>query len=138
MPLGYAVGSIAGVDLQDAASTPCKVLILDGANFLSTNVGNVEFAADGTPYLQQMTPVAGAAFGALCEYLPPDVLNDIVAAVMAAVAGNTSFNVTLTDDIHTINVSCFPDFTAGWISYPQQRTNPDVIKDVTFRFIIAE
>jgi hypothetical protein len=135
MPLGYAVGSIAGVNLEDAGGTPCKVLVLDGANFLSTLTAVNAFAADGTVYTQVMTPVAGVAFGARAEFIPPDVLNGIVAAVMAAVGGSDNFNVTLVDDIHSISVDCVPDFASGWLKYPAQRTNPDVIKDIEFRFI---
>lgn len=135
MALGYAVGSIAGVNLEDGASTPCKTLILDGANFLSTVTGGSQVAADGTVYTQVLEPVGGIGFGVRVEFVPPDVLTDIVTAVNAAVGGGNAFNVTLADDIHTINVNAIPDFAAGWLKYPSQRTNPDVIKDVEFRFI---
>lgn len=134
--MGYASGSIAGVSLEDGG-VPCKTLIVDGANFLSTTTGSSQVAADGTVYVQALTPVGGIGFGVRCEFLPPDVLNDIITAVLAAINADNTFNVTLTDDIHSINTSVVPDFDAGWLRYEAQRTHPDTIKGVDFRFITS-
>jgi hypothetical protein len=138
MPLGYAQGSIAGITLQDAGAIPCKVLIQDASAFRQTVAGSTQFAADGTIYTQILEVTTGRAFGVKVEYIPPDVLNDIIDAINAAIAGGDPFNVTLADDLTTINTDCIPDFAAGWIKIAEQRTHTDVVKDVVFRFIIAE
>lgn len=137
MALGYAQVSIAGTELKDGDSW-CKCLVLDGANLLSTTVASATFAADGTPYIQTLSPSKGVGFGIKAEFIPPDVLNAVVAAVMAAIAGGDSVAVIAEDDIHDIEVEAYPDFSQQWLSDEPQRTNPDVVKNVTFRFITAE
>jgi hypothetical protein len=134
----YAEGSIAGVALEDGNGTPCKVLLVDAGNFLPTVTGNTQHAADGTPYTQILTVTAGRAFGVRVEYIPPDVLSDIVDAINLAVSGGDPFNVALADDLTSINENCIPDFPAGWLKIESQRTHPDVVKGVDFRFLTAE
>jgi len=134
MALGYAVGSIAGVALE-SGGVDCKTLILDGANLRATATANTQVAADGEVHTQVLEVGKGAAFGAKCEFIPPDVLTDIVDAINTAVAAGNSFTVSLQDDIQTIDVEVMPDFAAGWLRYPEQRTNTTTIKDVVFRFI---
>jgi len=137
MPLGFATGSVAGVALEDGNSTPCRALILDGANTKITATGSNQFAASGRVYTQAFEPEngAGAAFGVRIEFLPPDVLNDILEAIMAAIAAGDSFNVTLEDDIHSISADCTLDFSQKAIDYPAQRTNETTVRDLTLRFI---
>jgi hypothetical protein len=135
MALGYAQGSIAGVDLEDASGTPCKVLILDGANLKPAVIGSTTHAADGTAYHQILEVTAGAQFGVKVEFIPPTVLNQIVDAINAALAGGGTFNVDLTDDIQSINQDVTVDFSRQWVSYPPQRTNENTVKDVEFRFL---
>lgn len=138
MPTPYAEVSIAGLPLETAGAEKCKALIVDGANFLITTTGSTQFAVDGTPYTQILDVTAGRAFGIRVDFMPPDLLADIVAAMVAAVSGGDTFNVTAVDDIHDINVACVPDFGQGFVSYSPQRTHPDVVRDITFRFITAE
>jgi hypothetical protein len=135
MALGYAQGSICGVDLEDANGTPCKVLLLDAANLKPQVIGATTYAADGTGYTQILEVTAGAQFGAKIEFIPPDVLNNIIDAINAALAGGGSFNVTLQDDINSINQDVTVDFSRQWLSYPAQRTNEDVVKDAEFHFV---
>lgn len=134
MPV-YAEGSIAGVALEDSEERPCKVLIQDAGVFKQTVTGGTQFAADGTPYAQVLTPVGGRAFGVKVEYIPPDVLNDIIAAVNTAIGGGSSFPVALADDITTVEEMCIPDFERGWLSIDEQRTHPETVKGVVFRFL---
>jgi hypothetical protein len=134
MALGYGQGSIAGVDLEDSSGTPCKVLLVDAANFKATFVSSTTFAADGTPFTQVLEIATGQGFGVRVEYIPPDVLNDIVEAVNAAMLGSGSFNVTLADDVNSINSNCIVDGN-GWLKIEPQRTNESVIKGVDFRFM---
>jgi hypothetical protein len=135
MALGYAQGEICGVPLEDGNGTPCKVLILDGANLKPAVIGATTHAADGTAYHQILEVTAGAQFGVKVEFIPPTVLNQIVDAINAALAGGGTFNVDLTDDIQSINQDVTVDFSRQWISYAAQRTHPDVIKDAEFRFL---
>jgi hypothetical protein len=138
MALGYAVGEIAGVVLENAAGSPCKVLLLDVGNFKPTFTGNTVHAADGTPHTQILAVTAGRAFGVRVEYIPPDVLNNIVDAINLAVANGDSFSIDLADDLTTINENCIPDFQAGWLKIEPQRTHPDVIKNAELRFLTVE
>lgn len=134
MALGYAVGSIAGVDLVDASSTPCKVLILDAGNLKPTFASNTIFAADSTAYAQVLEVTAGAQFGVKVEYAPPSVLNSIIDAINSAMISDGFFNVTLQDDVNSINTNCTVDGNA-WLKVAPQRTHEDVVKDVEFRFL---
>lgn len=131
----YADVEIAGVALENAEGEKCKCLVVDGANLLTTTGGSTAFAADGTAYTQTLTTSKGRQFGIKADFLPPDVLNNIVEAAMSAIDGGDPFTVTAIDDTHNISESVMPDFAAGWLKYPAQRTHPDVIKDVEFRFI---
>lgn len=138
MALGYAQGSIAGVALEDASNTPCKVLILDGANLLPIVIGSTTYAADGTAYSQILEVTSGAQFGVKIEYIPPSVFTQIMDAINAALAGSGVFNVTLEDDIQSINKNVTVDFSRQWVSVAPQRTNESTIKDVEFHFITTE
>jgi hypothetical protein len=135
MPLGYAQGSICGVPLEDASGTPCKVLLLDAANLKPAVIGATTHAADGTAYTQILEVTAGAQFGVKIEFIPPAVLNDIIDAINAALIASGTFNVNLQDDINSINQDVTVDFSRQWVSYPAQRTHPDVVKDAEFRFL---
>jgi hypothetical protein len=133
MALGYAQGSIAGVDLEDANGVPCKVLIIDGGNLKPTFGATTVFAADGTPYTQVLELTAGAQFGVKLEFVPPDVLNNVIDAINQAMISSGSFNVTLADDFNNINANCATD-GAAWHKISPQRTHEDTVKDVDFRF----
>jgi DNA-binding NarL/FixJ family response regulator len=135
MPLGYAQGSIAGVDLQDTGGAPCKVLLLNAHNARQTVVGASQAAADGTIYTQVLEVSGGAQFGVKIEYAPPSVIEEIVAAIEAAMLGGGSFNVNLQDDLSTINQDCVPDYGAGWYTVEAQRTHPNVVKGIQFNFL---
>lgn len=132
----YAEGSIAGVNITNAGRA-CKVVIQDGDEFFSEFVGSVRRAADRTPYVQLLNPgTKGAQFGVLIEYMPMSVFASIKSAIDAALAAQSPFNVTLSDDVHSINVSVMPDYSAGQFpTYPAGRLNGFYLKDVTMRFI---
>jgi hypothetical protein len=135
MALGYAQGSIADVDLQDEGGAPCKTLLLDAANLKPTVIGSTTYAADGTAYTQILEVTAGAQFGVKVEFIPPDVLNQIIDAINAALVGGGTFNVTLEDDINSINQDVTVDFSRQWVVIAPQRTNEQTVKDVEFRFL---
>lgn len=136
MALGYAEGSIAGAALQNAGGDKFKALILDGANVTSARAINNRTAASGNLYTQTLTLTVGIPFGVLFEYVDTSVLQDIIAAIQTAVDAQATFNVTLTDDLQTIDLDAVPD-GSRWLSYDKQRTNPNVVKGVTMRFLTA-
>jgi hypothetical protein len=132
----YASGSVAGVSLS-VGGDDCKALILDGANLWLQRAITNTVALDGTVYTQTVNLSGkGQRFGVRIEFIPPDVLGDIVDAIAAAVDGNTPFNVTLEDDLHSVDTDCVPD-GSDWLKYPEQRTNETTIKGVTMRFLTA-
>lgn len=134
MALGYAQISIAGEDAE-SGGVDCKALILDGGKFKPQTIGQNTFAADGTVITQLATISKGVAFGIKFEFIPPNVLNSILSAIETALSGAGNFNVTATDDLHSINENCVPDFAAGFVEYPEQRTSDITIKSVILRFI---
>lgn len=138
MSTPFAEVSIAGIDLESTGGDKCKAFILDGANFLTTTTGNTVFAADGSAYTQILTITGGRAFGILVKAIESANLTEVIEAVMAAVAGASSFNVKAKDDVHDIDEACIPDFAAGWLKYPEQKTHPNQFNDVTFRFQTVE
>ena len=132
----YAEGSIAGISLVKDGSA-CKVLIIDAPAFFSAYQGSTRIAADGTPYTQlHSTGTKGARFGVLMEYMPLTVFAALKLAIDSALAAQQTFNITLSDDLHSINVSALPDYSSGnWITYPTQRLNGNYVAGVTMRFI---
>lgn len=136
MALGYAQGSIAGVDLESSAGVPCKVVILDGANLKTSRAVNNRVSAGGTLYTQTMTITAGRRFGVRLEFCPVDVLASIITAVNAALDDQDTFNVSVADDINDIDTNAVPDGNE-WLKYEPQRTNEHYIKGVEMRFLTA-
>lgn len=137
MAIGWAEGSIAGISLELASGVPCKVLLVDAGVFQQTVAGLTRFAADGTPDTQILDVTGGRAFGVRVEAMEPDKLQSIIAAINAAIAGNTTFNVTVADHLTNINDECIPDFNAGWLKIETQRTHEDKVGGIDFRFITA-
>lgn len=136
MGLGYAVGSIAGVTLENTNGDPFKALILDGANLMTARAINNRVAAAGSLYTQSFAISAGIPFGVRFEFIDLSVLQSIIAAINAAIDDQSSFNVTLRDDLQEISVDAVPAGSA-WLAYDGQRTNPTTVKGVTMRFLTA-
>ncbi len=134
MPQPYAEGSVFGVALvKDDVNL--KAYIIDGANFYSEFQGSIRKASDGTPYTQLANVgTKGVPFGVLLEFDEIGVFNDIKAAIGLALAASEPGNITLSDDVHSINTSCVPDFP-NWISYPRQRMNAAYVAGVEMRFM---
>jgi hypothetical protein len=137
MGIGYAEGSIAGVDLENASGDKCKVLLLEAGNLRPTVAGSTRFAADGSTVTQYLPIIAGRAFGVRIEFIPPDVLDDIKDAINAALEAGSGFNVSLADDVNSVDEDCLPDFSQNWLTIEPQRTHEEIIKGVTFRFITS-
>jgi hypothetical protein len=134
----YLQGSIAGVELENDGGDPCKVLLVDAGNFRQSVAASTQFAADGTPFTQLLPITSGRAFGVQIAYIPTEVLDDVIEAVNAAVEAGNAFNVSLADQLTTINHQCLPDFSTNWVKIPAQRIHPEMVKDVELRFIAIE
>lgn len=134
MAFSWAQGEIAGVSLIHEGD-PVRCDILDGAKTQSNRFVNQRIGADGTVYTQGFsTDGKGVKFGVHFPNIPVDMFRNLIDNVNAAVDAGDSFDVSLTDDIHTISYSCTKDGN-DYLVYPSQRTNEQIVDDVTFRFI---
>lgn len=134
---GYATGSIAGVALTSGGDN-LKCQVIDGGNFDIRLAGTSRRAADGTVSTQILDKgTKGIPFGVELSYAPVSVVSAIVAAIRAALIAGNPFNVTLTDEKHTINASCVWDFEAqpAGPQYPPQRITTSTVKGWTARFL---
>lgn len=133
MPFSWAQGSIAGVSLIHEGD-PVRCDIIDGARTQSRRFVNIRTSSDGTQYVQGFdTEGRGAKFGVHFPNIPLDMLQNIIDNINAAIDAGDSFDVALTDDFHFIELSCTIDGTE-FLSYPAQRTNEQILDDVTMRF----
>jgi len=132
--LGYATGSIAGVNLT-SGGVDCKTEIIDGANLQLGRVGSVVVAASGAVRVQTIV-TSYAPFGVLVFALDATARAGIISAIQTALDADLAFNVTLADGVHSLNLSVVPDFSQQWISYPAQRMTA-FLSDVLFRFLVS-
>lgn len=135
MAIGYAEGTIAGVTLVDAAGTPCRVTILDGANLKITTASNWQYASDGTVYIQTIDVDEGRRFGVRIENIPFAKLTSIINAINAAMGAGNSFTVSLDDGFNAINTTCRTD-AGTWLEFGAERLI-DYVPSVVMRFITA-
>lgn len=129
----WAQGSIAGVSLVHEGD-PVRCDIIDGAKTQSRRFVNIRTGADGTQYIQGFdTEGRGAKFGVRFPNIPIDMLRNIIANINSAIDSADSFSVTLADDFHDFDLSCTID-GSDWLQYSPQRTNEQILDDVTMRF----
>jgi hypothetical protein len=134
----YWTGSIAGVDLKDAAGVDAKVVVEDAANLTRSNwTGTTQYAADGSVH-QQLLNIGskGRAFPATLDFCPVALYAAVIAAIEAHLDSDTAFNVHLLDAADEINKNCRVDFDF----WPPKRgtTSGGIIEKVQFRFITTE
>lgn len=130
----WAQGEIAGVSLIHEGD-PVRCDIVDGARTQARRFVNQRIGADGTVYTQGFdTEGKAAKFGIHFPNIPIDMFLNIITNINAAIDAGDSFDVNLQDDFHTLAVSCTVD-GSEFLNYPAQRTNEQIIDDVTFRFI---
>jgi len=136
----YLEGSIADVDLEVAGAKVKAVLTAGAGAFFSSYQGSIRRGADGTPYTQLANVgTKGNQFTVLMEFCPLAVLAAIKAAVEAALAAQTPFNVALADDYNSIDADCVPDFSGGeWITIPPGRMNGAYVRGVEMKFLVTE
>ncbi|HEX8087767.1 MAG TPA: hypothetical protein VF762_02870 [Blastocatellia bacterium] len=96
---------------------------------------NNRISASGNVYTQSIGISAGRRFGVRLDFCPVDVLEDIIAAIKAALDAQDTFNVTLEDDLHSIDVDAVPD--PNWLQYAEQRLTGDQVKGAVLRFLTA-
>jgi hypothetical protein len=131
----YVEGSIAGVTLATGGGDKFKALLLNAENLHQQTVGVQQFAADGEVHVQLLTVSKGQSFGIRFEFIDTDVLQDILDAIETAMSGAGLFNVTVADDLTSVNTNCQPDYAAAAFKIESQRTHEDVVKGIEFRFI---
>lgn len=139
----FAEASVAGVSLTDAATgRGCRVDVLDGEALKGALVGSSVVALDFSVHTQLAARgAASARFGLAVKILPIARLNEVVAAMEAALAAGTDFVVTAHDQTagdmaDDINVRAVPDYAAtrGGL-YTRGALSNLYVADVTFRFI---
>lgn len=134
----YLEGSVAGVTLQSTGGDPLKASLVGRGNLVSGRAVNNRAAASGTLYTQSFPLAVGVQFGVRFEFIPPDVFNEIVDAINAAIDSQTTFSVDVADDISEVAVEAVVAGT-NWLELPDdQRTNSITIKGpVIMRFLTA-
>ncbi len=134
----YLTGSIAGVTLEGPSSDPLKATLIGKGPLRSARAVNNRQSAAGTVYTQSFPIVEGIPFGVRFEFLPPDLLDDIVEAIQSAIDAQTTFAVDVEDDNQSVALEAV---VAGsnWLEMPDDaRTNPLIIKGpVVMRFLSA-
>lgn len=141
MSTRWASGFIAGVAVVDAGNRPCRMDVEDGAGLRGAMVGETILALDLTAHTQVINRAKiGVRFGLKIEQLPVSVLDDIVAAMDAAVAASTDFIVDVSDSAgaDVINMRCLPDFPANGGGYYQRESIAGgFVKGVAMRFVVT-
>ncbi len=136
MAQSFLTGSIAGVTLEGAGGDPLRAMLIGGGNVLSARAVNSHTSAGGTVYTQSFLVSAGIAFSIRFDFIPPDLLADLVAAIKTAIDSQNSFAVNVQDDIQTVAVNAV---VAGseWLKIEPQRTNDITVKSVEMSFLTA-
>ncbi|MET0646970.1 MAG: hypothetical protein ABW208_10145 [Pyrinomonadaceae bacterium] len=139
----YAIASIAGVALEDEFGRQAKVDVVDGEALKTTLVGRTVVALDFTTHtlLAERGP-QGVHFGLHPEWLPIGLLNEIVAAMEAALEAGEDFPVVASDSLGSpklddISVLAVPDFRAlgDGKYFTRAQLSNDFARDILFRFI---
>lgn len=138
----YAVASIAGVSLEDAHGRKARVDVVDGEAHKTSLTGRSVIALDFTVHtiLGERGPQA-VNFGLHPEWLPIPLLNQVVAAMEAALVGGEDFVVTASDSLgdpklDDISVTAVPDFRAmGGKYFTRAQLSNEFVRDILFRLI---
>lgn len=137
MALGYAVGSIAGVNLI-VAGEDCKAVIEGGGAFDLGYAGSNSRGTEGKVFTEYFSGPA-KPFAILFEYASISLMQAVVTAIRAAIAAPDTFVVSVHDDKTTINHHCVWNFDAAKFGpeFPAQRTNPVYVKNYRLHFYAA-
>jgi hypothetical protein len=140
----FAISSIAGVDLTDLGDRDARVDVLDGEGLKTSFTGTSKQALDFSVHTQLTARAAkGVHFGARAAQLPTERVNEIVAAIEAAMTDDESFEVVMHDEsgtgssvLHDITATVVPDYAAlaGKVFTHGALSNL-FVKDLVFRFI---
>lgn len=139
----YALASIAGVSLEDAWGRKARVDVIDGEALKTDLVGRSVVALDWSVHtILSERAERAVAFGLHPEWLPIVLLNQIVAAMEAALSGGEDFPVIASDSLGSpklddISVLAVPDFRAmgGGKYFTRAQLSNDFVRDILFRFI---
>ena len=138
----WAVGSIAGVDLEDAGGRPARVDVLDGESLNTIFSSSTVLALDFTVHTQvAANNLRGIHFGVHIAQLPIAAYQAIILAIETAMLDGEAFPVILADadggdEADDINIDVVPDFQANGGKIAQRGALVNTyVKDVVFRFI---
>ena len=132
MPRWATQAEIAGVSF-----TGCRVEIIDGEAFASPHRGSVEWANSGLADFQTVNVgVKGNAFG--LSMLSNEIadIQAAVAAINTAIGNGELFQVTVVDEMYSIDVMCSVDWSQQWFKHG--RPAEGWVENVVFRFVSKE
>jgi hypothetical protein len=119
-------------------ATACKVLVLDGDQFLLTQKGSMTPGAGGTPRVQAVTVgTKGLSVGLSIPFCPAASLTAIAGLFNTALAANPPAAVACEFQDALIHYTgyVFPDFSQKWLTYGPE--SEGIVSQVVIRLITA-
>ncbi len=114
--------------------TGCRVELIDAGPFKGQNSGSVDWANDGTPWVQTVNRgVKGIQYGLKMVSAEMSKLQDVFDAITAAEGTQSGIEIEVTDAIYDIDVISVPDYSQDWFTHGEQ--SEGWYQDVTLRFI---
>lgn len=125
------VCEIAGV-----VFTGCRANVVEAVGTLSNYGGSMDYGNDHEPHAQVFNRgKKGVPFGIKFASLEQSKIEQVRAAIEAAMAANTTFVVEINDSIYSINANCIRAFDREWIEHPPEHSE-SWMKDTTIWFTI--
>jgi len=87
---------------------PCKTQITGLDALKITTAVQVQFALDGTPYLQTSSAQKGLPVGIKYDSMQQSVFDDVVTEIQSAVDGSTSLSLSVTGDTGSFSLALVP------------------------------
>lgn len=115
--------------------TGCRAELVDGHQFNSLYVGSIDFGNDGMPHVQVVNRgVKGIQFGISMVSALGTTIQAALADIQAAQAGNTTFEVEITEGLYTVAVNAVPDYNqTPWFSY--RKHSEGYYEEALWRFV---
>lgn len=106
-------------EIASNSFTGCRVILLDPHAFNSIYVGSIDWGNDSTPNQQVVNRgVKGIQFGVSMDSAQESIISATLVDIQAAQAGNTTFDVHITEGLYDINVNAMVDYSVpAWFTY---------------------
>lgn len=114
----YAVkfGTVYLTDTGLVGGQPCRTDVTGLDNLQLAYAGNEAKSADNTPYMfMQDFGGQGSVLKISPAVMSAAVMSALKTLIEAAIAGNTTINVTLAGDTGSYDLECLPLFTSGGV-----------------------